>query len=441
MTKPSKFYQAVTMAGDQYRADLAAAMQLASVLESIPEPDFSILPTGLVFNEDENAEWVTLLRQLGDTLANAAATSRRGTAAEPSMGIHIPGGTVGAAFNRYFYEVIDKVKMPSPVSLIQRSVLTLVVSSFESLLAKLVAGMLHENPDLVPRDESTLTLAQIESFSAIEDARTFVVDRKVDDFMRKSLRDWCAWFGKSGIEWTTLTDNWGELVEVLARRNVFMHADGRASGQYVDLLKWAGVAEDALPHPGSELQLTVDYLEDAHSRLFAMGVLLCGSLVINLKKADAEFAIQWTLGVAKRAIDRGDYLAGEIVTSVILRNGRRKNSQRIMVEFQALNWLCRLQLGYPGAAEEIRAWDTTVLAPEFAHWKPVMLEEDDDAIKLIEQLVRSGKLSRVDVQFGSMYSGLRERRPEEAGLLYNRNGVNSLTREEVLRSAGGGRGE
>lgn len=427
------FYRAVMTAGDQFRADLAAAMQLASMAERIPGPDLSLLPPGLKFTESENAEWRELLDALIKTLGDAASSVQNGDLGGREATIEVPSGVVGEAFNRYFYEVIDRIKMPSSVTLVQRSVLTLLVSSFESLVAKIVEAMLRAKGDLLPNNEAVLSLSQIEEFAKIEDARSFLVERKVDDFMRKSLKDWCAWFAKSNIEWPSLTDDWGALVEVLARRNIFMHAEGRASRQYIELTKWAGVSDSLLPPVGTEIELSMEYLHTAHSRLFAMGVLLCGSTVLQLEKTAADSAISWLLNVARRGADRGDFLASEIITSIVLKSGKRKNSARVDVEFQAINWLCRFNLNRPGVRAEVEAWDTTVLASKYSHWKHVLLEEDGLTLERLKELIQSGAISRVDVQFGAMYAGLRERLPSASEELYRAQGGNSLSKEEVLQ--------
>lgn len=138
-----------------------------------------------------------------------------------------------------------------------------LVSIYDAFLGRTIRTIFEVCPELLSASDRTLTLSELSVFSSIEDARSHMIDEEVQSLLRKSHSDQFSWFeSKLGITLRKELDSWSSFVEVTERRNLFVHADGDTSKQYLQVCGRL-MPDDKLPSLGERLQVTPDYFDDA----------------------------------------------------------------------------------------------------------------------------------------------------------------------------------
>ncbi len=158
--------------------------------------------------------------------------------------------------------------------LVPRSFVVALVSEYDAFLGKLIKALFVMKPELLATSEKSLTLAELSDFDSIEAAREVLLEREVEAVIRKSHVDQFKWLEKRfGVPLTKDLEVWPTFVELTERRNLFVHADGIVSQQYLAVCRDNGVdlGEVAL---GDKLSVPPDYFEAAHNCIFEIGVKL-----------------------------------------------------------------------------------------------------------------------------------------------------------------------
>lgn len=331
-----------------------------------------------------------------------------------SAKITIADPTAAAAFNRFFMEAVHHARMPSTAQLLRRSVLVLLVSDFESLIADVARVVLRERPGVGSIDAATITLAEMQSLETVAAARKVLIDRKVEDLMRQSLDDWTNWYAKIGVKWTDLTEDWTAFAEVFLRRNVHVHADGRVSHQYLDSLQAAGAKAADLPTLGDLLDLSDDYLNGILDRLLAFGILLVGGTMLQLRPDETSVAERWLVAQVTRTVETGRPLVTQHVAATILRTSRDRWSRTTISGIQVAMWVAMLELEMRKEVEsQVRRWDVDGLDLKIAHAKAVLLGDYDRAVLQVKDLLERGHLTVIDLVGQRLYRELMENRKDE----------------------------
>jgi hypothetical protein len=306
------------------------------------------------------------------------------------------------------------VRMPKRSELLRRSMLTLLASDFELLLSEVVPAVLLERPSLLNAAESSLSLQELEALPDVDSARQLIVQRKVDDLLREGIGQWSNWFDKFGVKWRDMIEDWPAFVEVFARRNVFMHAGGVVSPQYLKALRDAGARESEIPALGAKLELDQAYLEAASERLLAFGFLLCTGTWLQLRKEDSTTTLKWVLSRVDGLQEQDHPAAVEAICKRILTSSRGRLSRTIEVSLNIAHWVAQVELGRAiNVRSEIEKWDNEGLDLQYAHAKSVLLEQDDRAVAEIGILIERGDLTVSDLVNQPLYRRLVNLRRSE----------------------------
>jgi hypothetical protein len=151
--------------------------------------------------------------------------------------------------------------------LLLRSLLTVAVASFETMLANVVRQHFVLFPEALRGREKEFSLSDLEEFDSVADARAAAITRRVDVFMSQSLEHWSRWSEKTiGISLDAAAMDWGRLVEIFQRRHIVVHNASRASRRYIAHL----ATSSDLPAIGTRLPVTREYLATALDELDAV---------------------------------------------------------------------------------------------------------------------------------------------------------------------------
>lgn len=269
--------------------------------------------------------------------------------------------------------------------LLNGSLLTTQVGALEVLIAGLAANHLQLHPDLLDQGDEKLSLKDLKAFTSVREAEKHVIDRRVEILMRGSLDDWDSWFHRhAGLGFKQFCDDLDSLREIMERRHTIVHNAGVVSRQYLSKTKSSGSI--AL---GDHLPVTHSYLQDAIRQIDGFGTLLAMFAISKWTPEVRDIAIGFFNNRIYTFVEQQDWRIVRLLTSKGLL---LKGTQEDLAILRVNQWLAIKRLEGPAAIEsEVRAWDTTAMAHRFQFARACLLDDIDEAFRLLPNVVASGE--------------------------------------------------
>jgi hypothetical protein len=268
-------------------------------------------------------------------------------------------------------------------SLLHGSLLTVAVASFEFLVAGLFSHHLITYPRQLKDDEREFSLADLVELGSIEEARRVLVERRVDNFMRRSIDDWSRWSKQTlGEAFDQLCVDFAHLNEVFLRRHAVVHSGGVVNRLYLERVDLQG---EERPELGQDLPVSASYMQSALDELEVLGHGLIG-----LARS------KWTPSNPEKA---SDYLNGKIFD--LLQAQRWKLARKLAVVGESLGqpdsdrwmitvngWLAAKRLEeFEVCSDQVVNWDVSALANQFKLARACLLDEIDEAFDLLATIL------------------------------------------------------
>ena len=159
--------------------------------------------------------------------------------------------------------------------LLPETLLVALVSQYDAFLGGLVRALMNGKPDVTKNSNINLTFAQLVAFDSIEAARDAIISAEVEQLLRKGHAEQFSWLEKKfTIELKKDVDEWPDFIELTERRNLFVHARGIVSRQYMDVCRKNRVRMEAGTDVGSSLYVNQAYFLKAQRCILIVGVML-----------------------------------------------------------------------------------------------------------------------------------------------------------------------
>lgn len=151
-----------------------------------------------------------------------------------------------------------------------------LVSAFEYHLGQLMHQIAVVRPEAVFDRDKTLSVRDIIAASSIDDVKKMVLASEIDGVLRSSFEDQISWIEKrAGIDKIEANHkDWSLLIEVLERRNLFVHAAGIVNRQYLSVAKKHSFPRYERLKVGEELHVDDEYFSRAVNLIADFGVKL-----------------------------------------------------------------------------------------------------------------------------------------------------------------------
>jgi hypothetical protein len=294
---------------------------------------------------------------------------------------------------------------PSRTSIVFNSLLVMAVSAFEVLVAGVMARFFIAHPQAMSTDRKEFSLDDIYLFESSEDAADQLLAQRVDSAMEGGLDAWSVWFqNHCKADLAELAIDWQATREIFQRRHVVTHTGGLVSSAY--LAKVSFPSGTKRPTRGERLTVDEAYLENAFDQLDALGSALA--------------ALAWGTWHP----DQRDVSAQQLVTrsyQAMMLN-RWRVSQKLAGLHELIQcaedtrhalrcncWLSEAErAGYPSIAESVRKWDASAIAGRFKLARLVLLQDLEQASKLVPTLLSTEEITPGEVREWPILRTLRE---------------------------------
>jgi hypothetical protein len=293
--------------------------------------------------------------------------------------------------------------------LVPRGLLVAMVSQFDAYVGGLLRQLFMLKPEIIEASENTLTISQLMECGSIDSARAYVMDKQIDAVLRKSHSEQFDWLeGKFGL---TLRENlqvWPVFIEVTERRNLFVHANGVISHQYLETCRKHSSQIPPKAALGVQLPLTLDYFAAAHECLVEIGVKLGQVLWRKVAPSEMDQADQNLIRLTYELLTEGRYVLARVLLDFATTTLRHHSSEEyrltlIVNRVQAYKWS-----GDSKRAREILDsidWTATALKFKLAH--AVLRDEFQEASEIVKKIGQAGDVRKHDYREWPLFKNLR----------------------------------
>jgi hypothetical protein len=295
-------------------------------------------------------------------------------------------------------------------SVVPRSFLVSLVSSYDAFLGKLVGVLFRTKPEMLKSSDRTMTYSQLSEFSSIVEAREHLLDKEVETLLRKSHGEQFDWLeNKFSIKLRVDLPVWPAFIEVTERRNLFVHADGIVSNQYLKLCKDLGYPIAEKVDVGSVLGVSPAYFQSAYEAIFEVAVKLGQVLWRKIKPDDLEDADIKLSDICYDLLEEKKYkLAQKLLdfaSSAAMKHSNEKSRLIFLVNrTQAYKW--------DGQAEEasriVESQDWSATEATFQLAASVLRDRFDEATHLIEKIGANGYPTKVHYKTWPLFQEIRK---------------------------------
>ncbi len=182
-------------------------------------------------------------------------------------------------------------KTSSGVDLLPQAFLISLVSQYDSFLGRLLRSIFLLRPELLVASERQLTLAELLRLGSVGQATEFILEKEIESVLRRSHEEQFAWMEKKfDVALRKDLERWGTFIEITERRNLFAHAAGQVSSQYMEACSRHNVAWSQVPKIGETLRVDLSYFRSAYWCIVELAVKLAHVLWRKLAPAQMESA-------------------------------------------------------------------------------------------------------------------------------------------------------
>ncbi|MDE6090352.1 MAG: hypothetical protein K2G41_06590 [Duncaniella sp.] len=159
--------------------------------------------------------------------------------------------------------------------LIPRSYIVSLISLFDAFIGGLIRNVYLVCPEKLNNSEQKISFAELSRYGSIEEAKEAIIESKIETILRDSHQDQFDWLAKElSIKTLKQFDNWANFIEITQRRNLFVHANGIVSTQYIQICTANQVPNISEIKKGQKLDVSRQYFENAYAIFYEIAVKL-----------------------------------------------------------------------------------------------------------------------------------------------------------------------
>lgn len=351
--------------------------------------------------------------------------------------------------NREYKKLLKKkIRAEKASKLIPPSYIISLISIFDSFLAGLVRCVYNLKQDLLLESKQAFTYREIANFVSPKEVKKVIIDSTIDKLFRDSHKEQIEWFEKALEVPLKKFSKWGDFMELTERRNLFVHADGIVSMQYIGECTKNNYNLQNI-EIGSKLSADNAYFEKSFALLYEMGIMLTQILInklyIDKVSNGNELRDKVFINNVYDLICEKHYeIAINVSNFVRDKSLKRNNKDKTFIELnlaQAYKWS-----GNEKACKSIlKELDTSAMNTDLQIPKKVLEEKFDEVFSMMKNLGRNSQiLTKEAYREWPIFEKIREKKEfeETFELIFgeklfipNSSDINKIETEDIQEEA------
>lgn len=285
-----------------------------------------------------------------------------------------------------------------------------MVSKYDGYLGRLTKQILKDKPEILNGSDREFKASDILTYTDFEELKDVLVEKEIETLLRKNHIEQLQWLEKQlNIklrEFKVLPD----FVEVVERRNLFVHCNGVVSRQYLAECKKHGATLPDDIKVGDVLWADIAYVRKAYTVLFQVGVMLGFVLWHKLKPDDIEDLVDRLSDVPFDLIRDEQYsLSIQMIDFALSIKSWEKDIKHVyQLVFMINKALAFHLLDMQEECEKIvKELDLSASEPVYHLAVAVLLKEYDHAYELMDAIGSEPRM-RVNYKTWPLFSRIRQ---------------------------------
>ena len=314
-------------------------------------------------------------------------------------------------FSRAFERLISNMNNSfQALDNVGRNAVVAMVSMYDAYLSSLVKVIYSDMPQLLNQSQKEFKLNNILLYKDFDELKEIVTEDEIESLLRKSHVEQLKWLeGKLDMPLTGFK-TLPLFVELMERRNLFVHANGVVSRHYFETCEKYNIEIDEEVSLGKQLDATDDYVFKSYAILFQTGIMLGLVVWHKIRKQEGEELIDFLSEVCYDLIKEGHYDLAIVMIDFALDNKSfRKHinqaSHIIFLVNKALSYhLKDMQKECLAIVEKL---DLSAAEPVYKLAAAILKEDYDQAIGFMDQIGNIPKMRR-DYKEWPLFTKFRE---------------------------------
>lgn len=318
-----------------------------------------------------------------------------------------------------------------------------MVSKYDGFLSALTRQLFVDKPEILNGSDKDVKVSDIMNSTNLDELKEVIVEKEIESLLRKSHTEQLKTLeNKLGMEikpHKLLPD----FVEIMERRNLFVHCNGVVSRQYLSECKKYGYQVPEELKVGDLLEADHDYVINAYEVLFQVGIMLGFVLWYKLRPDEGEQLIDTLSDVAYELINDEEYnmALGVIDFALLNRSWGKEINYAQQLVFRVNKALAfHLRDLQDECVKIADSMDVTAANPKY-HLAVAVLKKEYDHAYAIMKVIGDDRQMRVNYKTWPLFNIIRK----EQGFLdtfkeiykeeYECNDERLSDFEEVIKSA------
>lgn len=283
---------------------------------------------------------------------------------------------------------IQTIDASDRLSRVSASLLISLVAEFEVLVSNLFGELFRCFPDWAISTEKSFGWEFISTADTLDGLKDQIIEDAVLATMYSSYGTWLDKFEGFQIAVPSVARE-PETKEIFQRRHVVVHNGGRVNVTY---LKRSNA--DPAPVLDSLLEVSLEYLNEAADRLFAVAAGLYAEVVRKVvESGDYRRVLEGLLSKFVYELLSHRRFDALVITVAAIRIDSLDDAY-LREMFKVNRWLALKRLGrFEECKDEVEAWDVDSEQPQLVLAKLALLDRTDDGLRLIGEIRGTKSLS------------------------------------------------
>lgn len=291
-----------------------------------------------------------------------------------------------------------------------RNAVVAMVSMYDAFVGSLVKVIYGDMPQLLNQSQKEFKLNNILLYKNFDELKEIVTEDEIETLLRKSHIEQLKWIeGKLGMPVTEFKAL-PLFVELMERRNLFVHANGIVSRHYIETCEEYHI-KDEENKLGKQLSAEIDYVIKSYEILFQTGVMLGFVVWHKIRQTEGEDLICILSDVCYDLIKEGHYDLAIVMIDFALEN---KSFKKHIVRADLLIFLINKALSFHLKDKQneclaiVNELDLSAAEPVYKLAAAILKEDYDEALVYMDQIGNIPKMRR-DYKEWPLFTKFREK--------------------------------
>ena len=185
-----------------------------------------------------------------------------------------------------------------------------IVSSLEHHIVLLMREILKVKPYIIEDSEKSISIKDVFGAGGTEKFKEKMIEKEIDGVMRSNIAEQIKWVERHTDSKSPISknyDRWDQLLEIVERRNLFVHANGVVNDIYIENTKGLEFERKSKVQIGDELKAGPEYFSNVIDVILEFGIKLT-QVIWRKLFPDSSIKADTIIGdFGFKLIERGQY--------------------------------------------------------------------------------------------------------------------------------------